>query len=208
METEFFAAEMFDSVRTLSVRRVRNGMSEEASDEQVFWYALTTRSQHEKKAVEALDLRGFQTFLPLYRARRRWSDRTKVLDLPLFPGYVFCRFAVEHRVRVLTSPNIAAVVGIGKQPVPLADEEILAIKTMIASGLRVEPWQFLEVGQKVRLEGGALDGLIGILVQEKNSLRVVVNVELLHRSVAVEISRERLAPEREAWRRPAAAAAP
>jgi transcription antitermination factor NusG len=207
METEFFAAEMFDSVRTLSVRRVRNGMSEEASDEQVFWYALTTRSQHEKKAVEALDLRGFQTFLPLYRARRRWSDRTKVLDLPLFPGYVFCRFAVEQRVRVLTSPNIATVVGIGKQPVPLADEEILAIQTMIASGLRVEPWQFLEVGQKVRLEGGALDGLIGILVQEKNSLRVVVNVELLHRSVAVEISRERVAPEREAWRHPAAAAA-
>ena len=207
METEFFAAEMFDSVRTLSVRRVRNGMSEEASDEQVFWYALTTRSQHEKKAVEALDLRGFQTFLPLYRARRRWSDRTKVLDLPLFPGYVFCRFAVEQRVSVLTSPNIATVVGIGKQPVPLADEEIQGIQTMIASGLRVEPWQFLEVGQKVRIAGGALDGVTGILVQEKNSLRVVVNVELLHRSVAVEISRERLTPAKEAWRHPAAAAA-
>jgi transcription antitermination factor NusG len=180
-------------------------MSRETSDEQVLWYALTTRSQHEKKAVDALDLRGFETFLPLYRARRRWSDRTKVLDLPLFPGYVFCRFAAEQRLSVLTSPNIAAVVGIGKQPAPLADEEIQAIQTMIASGLRVEPWQFLEVGQKVRIEGGALDGLIGILVQEKNSLRVVVNVELLHRSVAVEISRERVAPERETWRRPAAA---
>lgn len=181
-------------------------MSEQTSDEQVLWYALTTRSQHEKKAVEALDLRGFETFLPLYRARRQWSDRTKVLDLPLFPGYVFCRFAVEQRVSVLASPNIAAVVGIGKQPVPLADEEIQGIQTMIASGLRVEPWQFLEVGQKVRIEGGALDGVIGILVQEKNSLRVVVNVELLHRSVAVDISRERLTPEKGAWRHPVAAA--
>ena len=175
-------------------------MSEEASDARVFWFALTTRSQHEKKAVEALDLRGFETFLPLYRARRQWSDRTKVIELPLFPGYIFSRFNAERRLRVVTSPNITSIVGVSKKPFPVADEEIQAIQAMVASGLPLEPWRYLEVGQRVRIEGGSLEGLTGILVQEKNSLRVVVNVNLLRRSVAVEISRERLVAERPAWR--------
>ncbi len=179
-------------------------MTKQASDAQVRWYALTTRPQHERKAVQALDIKGFQTFLPLYRTRRQWSDRRKILDLPLFPGYVFCRFTPEERLRVLTSPNITSVVGVGKRPCPLPDEEVQAIQAMVASGLPLEPWHFLTAGQRVRIQGGALDGLTGIVALEKNSLRVVVNVELLRRSVAVEISRERLAPENEVWRHPEA----
>lgn len=171
----------------------------QAGDAELRWYALTTRPQHERRAAQALEIKGFQTFLPLYQARRQWSDRTKLLELPLFPGYLFCRFTAEQRLRIVTSPNITSIVGVGKKPFPVADEEIQAIRTMIASGLPLEPWQYLEVGQRVRIEGGSLDGLTGILVQEKNSLRVVVNVDLLRRSVAVEISRERLVAERPSW---------
>jgi len=167
-------------------------MSDQPDCGQVSWYALTTRPQHEKSAAQALLIRGFQVFLPLHKSRRQWSDRKKTLELPLFPGYVFCRFTPEQRLKVVTSPNVTAVVGIGKRPCPVADVEIQAIQTMVGSGLPLEPWQFLEIGQKVRIEGGSLDGLSGILVQERNSLRVVVNVNLLHRSVAVEISRENL----------------
>jgi transcription antitermination factor NusG len=175
-------------------------MSSHPGDAEALWYALTTRPQHERRAVQILDIKGFQTFLPLYQAQRQWSDRKKVIELPLFPGYVFCRFDVERRLRVVTSPNITSIVGVGKKPFPVADEEIQAIQTMVASGLPLEPWKYLEVGQRVRIEGGSLEGLTGILVQEKNSLRVVVNVNLLRRSVAVEISRERLVAERPAWR--------
>jgi transcription antitermination factor NusG len=164
------------------------------SDESVRWYALTTKPQHEKRAVQVLDFKGFQTFLPLHKSRRQWSDRKRTLDLPLFPGYVFCRFTPAQRSRVIASPNITSVVGVGRRPAPVADDEIQAIQTMVASGLPVEPWQYLQVGQRVRIDGGSLDGLTGLLVQEKNALRVVVNVSILQRSVAVEISRERLKP--------------
>lgn len=179
-------------------------MTKHTDDAQARWYALTTRPQHERKAAQALDIKGFQTFLPLYRALRQWSDRRKTLDLPLFPGYVFCRFTPEQRLRVLTSPNITSVVGVGRRPSPIPEVEVRAIQAMVASGLPVEPWKYLEIGQRVRIEGGALDGLTGIVVQEKNSFRVVVNVELLRRSVAVEISRERVAPDQDPWRHPVA----
>ncbi|MBI4875769.1 MAG: UpxY family transcription antiterminator [Acidobacteria bacterium] len=159
------------------------------------WYALTTKPQHERKAVQALNIQGFQTFLPFYKSRRQWSDRAKTLELPLFPGYVFCRFTLEQRLRVLASSYILSVICVGRQPQPVADQEIESIRTMVASGMRVEPWEFLEVGQRVRIQGGSLDGLSGLLVQEKDALRVVVSVNLLRRSVAVEIARERLVVE-------------
>jgi transcription antitermination factor NusG len=134
-----------------------------------------------------------ESFVPLYLARRRWSDRIKELELPLFAGYVFCRFGGGERAKVLATPGVTSVVGFGNQPAPVTEEEIHAVRTMIASGLPVGPWPYLRVGERVRIEAGPLCGLEGILTQVKDVWRVVVSVELLQRSVAAEVDRDVLA---------------
>ena len=111
------------------------------------------------------------------------------MDAPLFPGYVFCRFDVLKRLPVLVTPGVIAVVGRGRVPLPVDDSEIAAIQTVVASGYRAEPWPYLELGQRIRIERDALAGLEGILVNFKGSHRIVVSVSLLHRSVALEIDR-------------------
>lgn len=158
------------------------------------WFALTVRPQHEKTTVQALSNRGLEGFLPLYLSRRRWSDRIKQLELPLFAGYVFCRFALGHRLRVLTTPGVTSIVGFGGALVPVSDQEMAALQQAVASGLPVQPWPFLECGQRVRIERGPLRGLEAILVRSKDFWRVVLNVDLLRRSVAVEIDREVISP--------------
>jgi len=134
--------------------------------------------------------KGFEEFLPLYHCYHRWSDRNKLLELPLFPGYVFCRLDPRCRLPLLTIPGALHFVGIGKVPVPIEDSEIAAIQAAVRSGLTVEPWSYLEVGQSVRLEEGPLAGLEGILVEVRKQHRIVVSVTLLKRSMAVEIERE------------------
>jgi transcription antitermination factor NusG len=154
------------------------------------WYALTVKPNHERAAAQTLEFKGLLSFLPLYRARRRWSDRVKELELPLFAGYVFCRFAGAERARVLATPGVSSVVGFGNKPAPVAEEEIDAVRTMVASGLPVGPWPFLRAGERVRIEAGPLCGLEGILIQVKDVWRVVVSVEILQRSVAAEVDRD------------------
>src|SRR5664280_350305 len=140
--------------------------------------------------------KGYQEFFPLYRSRRRWSDRTKELELPLFPGYSFCQFDVNHRLPILTTPGVIGIVGAGKIPVPVDLEEIEAIRAILRSGLAAQPWPLLRVGSKVYIEGGPLAGLEGIITNTDKVYRLVVSVSLLQRSVAVEIDRE--------WARPIA----
>src|SRR5215510_15621908 len=111
------------------------------------WYALRIRARHEKLIAGALWGKGYEVFLPLYRSRRRWSDRVKELDAPLFPGYLFCRFDVLRRLPILTTPGVIQVVGIGKKIVPVDDAEITAIQSIITSQLAAEPWPYLCVGQ-------------------------------------------------------------
>jgi transcription antitermination factor NusG len=154
------------------------------------WFALTAKPRHEKVVAENLLGKGLESFLPLYRARRRWTDRVQCVDLPLFPGYVFCRFAYASRLPVLSTPGVTSVVGFSEVPTPVADEEISRIRAIQASGLPLQPWPYLQVGQKARIEWGALAGLEGVLIREKDALRVVVSVELLRRAVAVEIDRD------------------
>ncbi len=151
------------------------------------WFALTVKPQHERSAAQNLEYRGFEAFLPYYRARRRWSDRIKEYDAPLFPGYVFCRFHAERRSRILATPSVNSIVGIGKAPAAVSDAEIAGIQTMIGSGLPLGPGPLLKVGQPVRIEDGPLRGLEAILVQVKSAWRVVLNVQLLRRSVFVEV---------------------
>jgi transcription antitermination factor NusG len=154
------------------------------------WFALVTRPRHEKSAAVGLRVKGLEEFLPLQRARRRWTDRVQSIDLPLFPGYVFCRFGPKEYTRVIQTPGVRAVVGFGGKPVPVAASEIDALQTALGSGCGIQPWPYLTAGDRVRLEDGPLAGVEGILLREKSQFRVVVSVELLQRSVAVEVGRE------------------
>jgi transcriptional antiterminator NusG len=160
------------------------------------WYALSVKHQHERRAEIALGWKGFEALAPTYRARRQWSDRAKNLDLPLFSGYVFCRFDFDERIPVLDTPGVARIVGFGNGPAPVADEEIAAIKIVVESRLPVRPWPHLKPGDRVRVEDGPLRGVEGILLKEKESLRLVLSVELLQRSIAVELEPESIVPLR------------
>jgi transcription antitermination factor NusG len=135
----------------------------------------------------ALRSKGIEEFLPVVHMRRRWSDRIKHVDLPLFPGYVFSRFDINARLPVLECPGVVHVVGIGGVPAPIPEEEILAIRSMVESKLAIEPYPFLNVGQKIRVDRGPLAGVEGVVVRLKNSLRFVASVTLLQRSISVEI---------------------
>jgi transcription termination/antitermination protein NusG len=156
------------------------------------WYALTVKPNHERAAAQALESKALETLLPLYRSRRRWSDRIQELDLPLFAGYVFCRFSGTERARILSTPGVRSVVGFGNRPTAVEDAEIRALQTLVASGQPVGPWPFLRVGERVRVEAGPLCGVEGILTQVKDAWRVVVSIELLQRSIAAEVDRDSL----------------
>lgn len=158
------------------------------------WFALIVKPRHEKTAGQNLRLRGLEEFLPMRRVRRLWSDRVQALDVPLFPGYVFCRFSYRERLLALNTPGVRSIIGFGNGDVPLEDAEIQAMRSLIASGMPITPWPYLQVGEKVRIERGALEGVRGTLVREKSSWRIVVNVELLQRSMSVEVDREIVAP--------------
>lgn len=135
-----------------------------------------------------------EKFLPTYRSRRKWSDRIKTLDLPLFPGYVFCRIPLEHRNLVLTTGGVVDIVSVGRIPAPLSEQEIEAVRTVVSAKAHAEPWPFLKIGEKVRINGGSLSGIEGILIRVKNSWRLVISVTLLERSVAVEIDAAYVSP--------------
>jgi len=158
------------------------------------WFAIRVKSQRERSIAASIGTKGFEEFLPLYHCRRRWSDRMKSMELPLFPGYVFCRIDPLLRLPILTVPGVLHFVGIGRIPAPIDDSEMAAIQCAVRSGLRVEPSAYLEIGQRVRLEEGPLAGLIGILVEIRKQYRVVVSLSLLKRSVAVEIERHWVTP--------------
>jgi len=167
-----------------------------ADQDNLFWVALQVKPRSEKLVAIALNSKGIEVFLPLYCARRQWSDRVKELQLPLFDGYVFCKLDLLYRMPALTIPGVIQFVGIGKVPAPIAEEEITALQSLIKSGLPSMPWPFLEVGQKVRVDRGPLRDLEGILLQAKGSHRLVLSVSLLQRSVAVEVDRDCVTPIR------------
>ena len=164
--------------------------------DQLPWYALRVQSRLGSLTSTTLRGKGYEEFFPLYYARRRWSDRIKKMELPLFPGYLFCQFDVSDRLSILTTPGVIGIVGAGKIPVPVDLDEIEAIRAILRSGLVVQPWPLLHVGSKVYIEGGPLAGLEGIIANTDKVYRLIVSVSLLQRSVAVEIDRE--------WARPIA----
>ena len=158
------------------------------------WFALRVKPRFEKTVASSARNKGYEEFLPLYQCRKRWSDRFQSVELPLFPGYVFCQLNPESRLPLLTIPGALHFIGIGRVPVPIENEEIAALQVAMRSGLWAEPWPFLNVGQRVRLEEGPLAGLEGLLIEVRKKQRLIVSVTLLKRSVAVEIERDWVRP--------------
>lgn len=151
------------------------------------WFALSVKSRYEKIVATFLENKGYDWFLPLYKARRLWSDRIKEIDTPLFPGYIFCRFDIYDRLPILVIPGVQHVVGGGKLPIPIESSEIEALQALSRTELAREPWPFLKVGDQVRIGYGSLAGAEGILLQIKGRHRLILSVTLLQRSVAVDI---------------------
>jgi transcription antitermination factor NusG len=151
------------------------------------WFALQVRARHEMGVADHLRGKGYEWFLPLYKCRKRWSDRMKIVDAPLFPGYLFCRFNPQERLPILKTPGVTQIVGFNGHPAPVDETEISAVQTLLESGLSSQPWPFLAAGDRVRIESGPLRDLEGILVKFKGDHRLVLSVTLLQRSVAVEI---------------------
>lgn len=151
------------------------------------WYAAYTCAQHEKRVAAELGMREVEHFLPLYSSVRRWKDRRVTLELPLFPGYVFVRLALRDRLRVVQIPSVVRLVGFNGLPTALPDEEMEILRTGICQSLRAEPHPFLTVGRRVRIVRGPFAGLEGVLKRKKSGMRVVVSLELIQRSVAVDV---------------------
>jgi len=164
------------------------------------WYALKVRPRLEKQVSVNLSAKGYELFLPLYKRKSHWSDRIKTLEVPLFPGYLFCQFDVTKRLPILQTPGVLSVVGIGKCPEPIDVAEIDAIRTVVSSGVMYQPHPYLTVGDMVRVEHGALTGLVGLITHVKNDFRLIISVNLLMRSVSVEIDRSWVDPVRSSTR--------
>ena len=161
------------------------------------WHALFTRHQHEKSVASALSNKTHEVYLPLYRSVRQWQDRAKQLWLPLFPCYVFIRAGMDRQLQILTTPGIIHIVGWGGRPAIIPQEQVDAVRLMIESRLTVETHPYLQFGDRVRVKTGPLMGLEGILTRKKGVARLVVSMEMLGRSAAVEIDAldvERIGP--------------
>jgi transcription termination/antitermination protein NusG len=158
------------------------------------WYALYVRSRHEKVVESGLKGKGYAAFSPFYRTRRKRVDRITVVDVPLFPGYVFCLFEANKRLPILMTPGIVGVVGPGNRPEPVDDTEIASIRTLALSGHPVQPWPFLRSGQRIRLQSGPLMGAEGIFLRVKDEDHLVVSITLLQRAVSVVIGKDAVAP--------------
>jgi transcription antitermination factor NusG len=168
-----------------------NDISEQFSPaHQPRWYAVQTRSRHEKKAFAELREKGVSTFLPLMKQVHRWSDRNKEVDVPLFPGYVFVNTLPipEARVSVLRTPGIANFVGDHGKGTPIPDKQIQDIQAILAHKVPVASHPFLSMNQRVRIRGGSLDGVEGMLVAMNSDLSLVVSVDLIQRAVAIRVS--------------------
>jgi transcription antitermination factor NusG len=158
------------------------------------WFAVYTVPRHEKRVAEYFELTQIESYLPLYRARRRWRDGSNAeLELPLFPGYIFVRIGRHQRVRVLDVPSVLWIVGAGREPLPLPDFEIESLR----AGLHLrnsEPHPYLVIGKRVRIKAGALAGMEGVLARKKNNFRVVLTLDHIMQSIAVEVDADELEP--------------
>ncbi len=151
------------------------------------WYALYTFPRHEKRVAEQIERRSFTSYLPVYRSVRKWKDRRKELELALFPGYVFVRMDLEDRLKILQLPGVVRLVCFNGRPAAIAAEEIEALRSRLSRGQKIEPHPYLRTGRRVRVRSGPMEGLEGIVVRRKDRCRIVFSLDLIKRSVAVEL---------------------
>jgi transcription antitermination factor NusG len=159
------------------------------------WFALAVKPRFEKAVAQALAMKGYDAFLPLYRKHYQYGTRSKDSVLPLFPGYVCCRFDLQTRLPILTTPGVLQVLGAGSMPIPLSDVEVNSLQTAMKAQFPVEPYPFVDTGQRVRIKSGALAGVEGIVIGCKQSLRLVLSIALLQRSVLLEVDRNQVIVE-------------
>jgi transcription antitermination factor NusG len=168
------------------------GLSESSFPGQ--WFAVTVRPQHEVAVRSGLEAKELSTYLPTYRTTQRWSDRLKRIDRPLFPGYVFCQFEFGDRVRVLRTPGVRSIVSFGNQMIPVHRNDLEQIERMLESPYPLEPWPYLQVGERIKIAGGPLAGITGFFERRESGGRFVVSIEMLQRSIAVHLEAEDLSP--------------
>jgi transcription antitermination factor NusG len=162
-------------------------VNDTAGNQDFSWWALYTRHQHERVVADVLSAKGFEVFLPVYDSIRRWKDRQKLLSLPLFPCYVFIRGEVGRCLQVVNTPGVHMILNQGEHFAVIPENEIQAIRRTVEGPFRMEPHPFLRCGERVRVTCGSLQGVEGILVRKKNQFRLVLSVDMLAKSVAVEI---------------------
>ena len=163
--------------------------SAEASAQDSYWFAIRSRPRHEKKVNSSLRDRGIPSFLPLHREKRRWSDRHTWVELPLFSQYLFVRVpdSAESRAQVLQTRGVVQFVGAPGRGTPIPDEQIDSLQSIVAQRIPITPHEFLQVGERVRIRGGALEGIEGVLSAVRNDRSLVISVDLIQKSVAIRI---------------------
>jgi transcription antitermination factor NusG len=160
------------------------------------WYALVVRPRSEKAVAQALANRGVERYLPAYRGRYRSAGRFQDVDLPLFPQYVFCRIGPWSRAHVLSTPGVFRFVAFGNKLAPVNDSELESVRRVVASGMDIQPWPFLKVGDMVEIAEGPFCGLEGRLLTAKGDCKLILDISLLQRSVALTIDRRCVRPRR------------
>ncbi len=158
------------------------------------WYAACTRARHEKKVAQQLEERGIECFLPLYRSARRWKDRRKLVDLVLFPGYIFVRPVLKDRLRVLQLPGVARFVSFNGHPSTLPDNVLNALRNGLSLEVKAEQHPYLTAGRRVKVIYGPLSGAQGVFLRRKNECRLVISIDAIMRSVALEVDEADVVP--------------
>ena len=167
-------------------------MSSDVANDQ--WYALCTRPRFEKVVAGHLKSYGYEEYLPLYASKSHWSDRIKVIEKPLFPGYAFCKFDLHKKLPIPVLSGVLYIVGIAGVPVAISEVEVDSMRQIVASGLPCAPWPFVQAGQRVSVTRGSLTGIEGVVLEVKSRVCLIVSLPLLQRSVAVQIDRDCIEP--------------
>jgi len=177
---------------------ITNAMKQGNSDlfSRTLWYAAYTASRHEKRVSEQLHDRGVENFLPTYDTVHRWKNGRRRVQLPLFPGYVFVRIALHDRLRVLQVPGLAHLVAFNGVPFPVPESDIYAIRSALTAGVAAEPYPYLTAGSRVEICRGPLQGARGILLRRRSGFRVVLSLDLIMRSIVVEVDAADVTPIR------------
>jgi transcription antitermination factor NusG len=180
----------------LTIDSELNSLAKDTVHSQMLWYAGYTASRHEKRVAENFAQRGVEHFLPLYETIHRWNNGRHRVQLPLFPGYIFVRIALQDRLRVIEVPGFVRLVGFNSLPCPLPEVDINRMKEALNKGVVAEPYPYLTVGTRVEIRNGPMQGMTGILLRRQNKCRVVISVDLIMRSTAVEVEAADVVPIR------------